>query len=233
MKKYLVIALLILSIGLLLAVDSAPSATVGYFKNNSPINSWMPISIPFSDTDMSVDTIMGDQFLEGDAVADIGSGVSTTYNGDPYFVWDGGLLNFEYGRAYWITRMDDHPTIDYFIMGTVNPQECPITIDGNPNPEPGSYAWTPFALNEARTVPISSLPIIGVNDGDGIADIETGASTTYAGDPYFVWDGALTEIEPTHAYWYTRASATGFSWTYIPAERQNSSTPTFKTTTKK
>ena len=207
MNRVFFILMLIFSIGMLLATESQPSATVGYFKLTAETNSWSAISIPFSNPDMSVASNMGMSFGDQDMVAEVNYGTSTTY-WDGYG-WDGDLANFEYGKAYWLNRVMGNATMDYYIMGTVNPQ--PVTIDIQAN------NWTAFALNEAASTPISALTIGGALDQDMIADINTGLSTTYW-DGYG-WDGDLQELLPTHAYWYATTGSVGFSWSY-PNERQ-------------
>jgi len=165
---------------------------------------------------MSVTTLIGSQFGDQDIIADIASGLSTTYYGDPDYVWYGDLVDFEYGKAYWITRAATNPATDYYLMGTVNPQAVTISIAGN--------AWTPFALNECRSIPVENLPIAGMVDQDFIADIASGLSTTYYGDPDFIWYGDLLTIDPTRAYWYF-SNGTSFDWTYTPAARQATVSP--------
>lgn len=203
-----------MSIVVLLAVESDPSATVGYFKKTVASNSWVPFSLPFGYSDLSILTVIGDQsFADGDQIADIELGTSTTYYDG--FGWFGDLEYLSYGRAYWITRAMTNPQMDVFVLGTVDPHAVTVTVVGN--------AWTPFGLNEARSIAILDLPITGAVDGDQIADIELGTSTTYYDG--FGWFGDLEYLEPIHAYWYVTLNPTGFSWTYTPGARDNVITP--------
>jgi hypothetical protein len=222
MKRYLFILLLIVSIGLLVAVESDPSATVGYFKKSVASNSWDVISLPFNYTYTSVDSIFGNQFAQDDIVQDVYTGTNTTYYEG--WGWFGDLTDLSTGAAYWVNRAEANAGFDYFIMGTVNPQAVTVTV--NPN------GWSCFSLNEAAPVLIENLPIIDAIQDDVIQDIYTGTNTTYYEG--WGWFGDLLQIDPTHAYWYNTANLTGFSWTYPPARngaRDTVTAPTRSRTT--
>jgi len=213
MKKYLMLTLLILSIGMILAVDSAPSSTVGYFKKSVAGNSWAAFSYPFYSSNDSIQYILGDQFSEGDAITDMRTSLGAEYFDG--FGWYGDMQVITPGTTYWIARGESNPTTDYFLMGTVDPQIVDYTFPAG--------AWTAFALNEARDIAISTLPITGVTEGDAISDIGTGFGTEYF-DGYG-WYGDLEFIEPTHAYWYSSNSASDINWTYDPGARTATPTP--------
>ncbi len=200
MKKILLIMTLIVSLSILMAVESAPSETVGYFKKSVAGNSWNVLSLPFAYGSLDVNMVLGDQFADGDLVQDITTGNNTTYYDG--FGWFGDLEFLEYGVGYWVYRFN--AATDYFVLGTVDPQSLTLTVT------PG---WSVFALNEARDIAIFDLPITGAMDGDLIQDITTGNNTTFYDG--FGWFGDLEFMEPTQAYWYYTTGA-GFSWTYNP-----------------
>jgi hypothetical protein len=215
MKRFILPLLILLFVGSLFAVESAPSEVVGYFKLSSPSNTWTPLSLPFDYVDMAVTEVIGDQFSDMDEIYDILTATSTTYYDG--FGWFGDLENMEYGKVYWMRKVDTNPTADYFVLGKVDPNTVTVTVNGN--------SWTPFALNEAADVPLESLFDTVAADGDEIYDISTALSTTYYEG--FGWFGDLEFITPTHGYWYNRTAGTGFSWTYNPT-RSNSIAPSFQ-----
>lgn len=224
MKKFILPLLLLLAIGMLAAVESAPSDVVGYFRKNINSGSWQAICMPFAYADLSVGSVVGDQFNEGDVLMDINSGLSTTYY-DGYG-WDGELTDIAYGNAYYVNRQAAGPAT-YYLLGKVDPQGFSKTINGN-----GSY--TAFGLNEAAVVPVAvgdhpfgTHPV----EGDVILEIDTGLTTTYYEG--YGWDGELLEIAPAVGYYYNRAvGASSFLWVYTPT--RNATQPSlFNTRSKK
>jgi len=208
MKKILLPLLLILAVGMLAAVESEPSEVVGYFKLTAESNFWTPVSLPFDYGDLSVANVIGD-FGDQDAIYDIATFASSVYYEG--FGWFGDLENLEYGKVYFINRVETNPTFNYYILGKVDPNPVTVTFTGN--------YWTPFALNEATNIPLSSLTFSGAVDGDEIYDISTMASTVYYEG--YGWFGDLENIEPTHGYWYNRVGAAGYTWTYTPTRSNN------------
>lgn len=209
MKKFILPLLLLLAIGMLAAVESEPSAVVGYFKKTVTDGGWQAISLPFAYTDLSVGSVLGDQFMEPDAIVDINLGSATTY-WDGYG-WDGELTDVEYGAGYYLNRVSGNGSNTYYLMGTVNPQGFSKLILGN-------GAYTAFGMNDAAPVAIAvEASPFGANpvDGDFVTEIDTGLSTTYW-DGYG-WDGELAELQPTYAYYYTTTvGGTSFNWVYTP-----------------
>jgi len=207
MKKLILPLLLLLGISMLLAVESAPSDVVGYFKKNIGDGAFQAIALPFAYTDLSVGAVMGDQFGENDAVQDINTGSSTNYFSG--FGWFGGLEFMQYGAGYFVNRASGNLATDYYLLGKVDPQALTVTIAG-------TGAYTGFGLNEAAPVTLTDA-LFGTNetDGDNIQEIDTGASTAYFDG--FGWFGGLESFAPTYAYFYsTAATAPGFTWNYTP-----------------
>ena len=102
MKKFILPLLLILTVGMLAAVESEPSEVVGYFKKNINDGGYQAFVLPFYYTSLAVSNIMGDQFAESDVISDITTGESTTYYSG--FGWFGALEKFMSGVLYTILR---------------------------------------------------------------------------------------------------------------------------------
>jgi hypothetical protein len=228
MSRYLFILLLIVSIGLLSAVESDPSETVGYFKLSVASNSWQTLSVPFYYTSLLVQDVIGDQFAQDDVIQDVYTGTNTTYYDG--FGWFGDLESLSYGSAYWVYRAGANPGMDYFVMGTVDAQ--PVTVHVYAN------GWSAFSLNDAAPILIENITIAGAAQDDVIQDVYTGTNTTYYDG--FGWFGDLVSIDPTHAYWYYTTTGTDFEFTYTPPARNGSAAQpvapdarTFKTTDSK
>jgi len=209
MKRCLFVMILIVSLGILFAVESDPSATVGYFKKSVTSGGWEAFSYPFYQTDMSIATLIGDQCMDQDMIVDIGTSFGTTYYDG--FGWFGDLEYLVPGSTYWLVRYEMNPGMDYYLMGTVDPQTVTVNIAAN--------SWSSFALNEARNVAIADLPITGMVDQDMIVDVGTSFGTTYYDG--FGWFGDLENIEPTHVYWFVTTSTSPISFTYVPGARQS------------
>lgn len=205
MKKFILPLLVLLFVGSLFAVESDPSEVVGYFKKTVVEGTVQAIALPFAYSDLSIASVIGDQFSDSDVLQEINVGTSTTYYDG--FGWFGELESLDYGYAYYIERVQGNPTADYYFMGKVDPQSFTIDIAGD-------AAVTAFGLNQAVAIPVDDL-LFGANpsDGDQIQEIDTGASSVYYDG--FGWFGELTEISPTYGYYYASApGAAGFSWTY-------------------
>jgi hypothetical protein len=215
MKKYLFLLVLVACIVALTAVESSPSSTVGYFKKSIASNTWDTMSLPFNYASLDPNAVFGPQFLEGDVLQDVGTGDNFTY----YTGFGFYPSNPDYypelliGAAYWVYRFPDNPNLDYYIMGTVDPQ--PVTVVVNAN------GWSCFSLNECREIDPNILVIPDVLEGDVIQDVGTGDNFTYypgfgfyPSNPDF-----YTTILPTHSYWFYTTSLTGYTWTYTPAAR--------------
>ena len=210
MKKNTLILLLILSLGILMAVESAPSESVGYFKKAVASDGWEAFSLPFGYPDLTPDAVLGTQFGDLDTVSDMATGENVFYIDG--VGWLGSIVDMVYGHAYWIYRDMANPALNYFLLGKVNPQIVSIHVSGD---DEGN--WAPFSLNEARLIDVNTLPITGVVDIDTIVDITTGENSFYIDG--VGWLGSLLYIEPTHAYWYNSLAALSYDWTYTPGAR--------------
>jgi len=191
---------------MLAAVESDPSEVVGYFKKAIADNQWQAIAIPFDYSDLSLNNVLGDQWLDNDYCMDI-----ETTDGASYVVgygWDGLLTTMTYGTAYYLNRYLGNGATNYYLLGTVDPNGFTKTIYGN-------GAWTPFGLNEAANVALSDA-LFGANEteNDYIMEINTTDGASYV--PDYGWDGLLTDIHPTEAYFYNTAGTSNFVWTYTP-----------------
>lgn len=218
MKKLILPLLLLLAISMLVAVESDPSAVVGYFKKTVADGAYQAIALPFAYGSLTVDAVMGAQYLDNDAVQNINSGVATTFILD--YGFDGELTDMTYGDGYFLNRAAGNGAGTYYLLGKVDPQAFTVTIWGN-------GAFTAFGLSESAPIAIlaEDHPFgIHPTDGDVVQEIDTGFSSTFI-DGYG-WDGELVEISPTFAYYYNSASGTSnFSWTYTPTRGRTVQTP--------
>jgi len=216
MKKYLFLLLIVMSFVTLLAVESDPSATVGYFKTTVAPGDWVPFGLPFGYDDLSCDAVLGTYFPAGVLVSDFVSGdYAEFYIMEGFTGWDGLYSGMAYGASYWLNN-PTATTFDFFIMGTVSPS--PLTIHVSGQDEQG---WSPFTLNEARPVDISTLEIGGAVDQDIISNLMTGEYAQY----YVIgeWEGwdnsSMPYIMPTQVYWYNSYADESFDWDYTPPSR--------------
>lgn len=205
MKKFILPLLVLLFVGSLFAVESAPSEVVGYFKKDIPAGGWGTLALPFGFDLLGINDVLAPQFGEEDFLLEINSGFSAAYY-DGYG-WDGELMDFSYGAGYYVNRSQFNGPLTYFIMGTVNPQPFTMVIP--------SGAYTAFGISDASPEAIQAEDHpFGANpaDGDFVLEIDTGLSTTfYEG---YGWDGELSELAPAQAYFYLGVN--GFTWNYVP-----------------
>ena len=224
MKKCLFFLLLIVSLSALIAVESDPSATVGYFKKSIASGGWEAFSLPFSYPVLSPDSVLGAQFGDLDMIIDMNSPFG---DNAMYLVgvgWIGTIVEMAYGNSYWISRDYANPTTDYFLMGKVDPHELNIHVSGL-----DEGGWSAFGLNEARPIDVNTLAITGVQDLDMIIDI----SSPFGDNAMYLdgigWIGTLTNINPTYGYWYNSGAAVSYNWTYTPAARSSNQPSTSRT----
>lgn len=213
MKKFILPLLLVLSLSMLIAVESEASDVVGYFKKSIPEGGWKSFVLPFAyaPESMTPTAIFGDQFADADQISEIREGIATDYI-DGYG-WYGDLETFDYGYGYYAVRADGNGPLDYFIMGKVDPQPFTTYFPTD--------SWSAFGLNEASDVYIADLFGTNPTDGDVLSDVDDGTASDYI-DGYG-WYGDLEIFEPTRAYFYvTSPDSPGFEWTYPPSETRQS-----------
>jgi len=213
MKRQLILLLFILSFAILIAAESAPSETVGYFRKSVSSGSWGTASLPFFYPSFLLSDILGDQYAADDVVQDVYTGTSANfYEG---YGWFGDLEELSYGAAYWVYRAPANPGLDYFLLGKVNPQ--PVTVYVN------ASGWSSFSLNIVSPALVFDLVIPDALADDVIQDVYTGTSANfYEG---YGWFGDLEYIMPTEGYWYYTTSATPFEWTYPSPSRGINNNP--------
>lgn len=225
MKKFILPLLLLLSLSMLIAVESEASDVVGYFKiaPTTGIQSGMryPFSIPFSYDDLEVNNVIGAGFNDEDYLEDLATGDNSFF----FDEWIGSLYEFSYGSAYWFERNANNDPMDFYLMGKVDPQPINFTMYGNTR--------TPFSLNEARNVPLNGPDFTylfpDAVDEDYIEDLDTGENAFFFGE----WIGDITDILPTHVYWYESHNSDDFYWTYDPSNPYGSPTRIYGSRNKK
>jgi hypothetical protein len=212
MKRYLLLILLIASLGMLAALDSDPSATVGYFKKSITPGGWEAFSLPFGYTDLTPNAVLGMQYGDFDQLTDIATNDNAIYLSD--VGWVGTISEMTPGHAYWLNRDSFSPSLDYFIMGTVDPTPAQLTI--HVSGSDGEGGWSAFGLNEAVSVDVNSLVMTGVVDFDMLINIKNGDNAIYLEG--VGWVGTLATIDPSQAYWVNSTAPVSFDW-YYPALR--------------
>ncbi len=224
MKKLILPLLLLVAFGMLAAVESDPSDVVGYFKRPIAAGGWEPFSLPFDYADLTVDTVLGTQFADMDAVSDMATGQNAIYLSGVGFVGD--LMTFEYGHAYWMSRDTGNGGTDFYLLGKVDPNPVTIQIAGD---DAGN--WAVFSLNEAAPVDLATLDMPNALDMDGISDVATGQNSLFITG--VGWVGDLLTIEPTHVFLYNSLSATSYPWTYTPTRSADNDNNQFQVNTKR
>jgi hypothetical protein len=229
----LILLLLLATLSLLLAVESAPSETVGYFKVGTlqedgsivPITPgrWTPVSVPFELTLKTAWQVFGDQFGYEDNVVDPYDGWGATYYGEyGWFYSQDDSLMMRPGHFYWVERNLNNESFNFFVMGNVNPQPFTLEMKGQ-----NFGGWTPFALNESVPISVYGLGIPNLvadfdnNVYDQIVDVSDGSGATYYGE--YGWYDTVGNndysIKPSHGYYFFSNNADNYSWTYTPGAR--------------
>lgn len=233
MKKFILPLLLLLAIGMLAAVESAPSEVVGYFKVSVPTGSWTSVSVPFQITNGTPLNIFGDNWDSTvdyeitDQILDPYSLQVTNFYSDGATFWDNTDPSFvSPGHIYWINRTQPQTSTDLYIMGKVDSQPFTLTMNGL-----AVGGWTPFSVNDAAPIDPN---LLGFNvtqpDWDnGIYDLIFCVTdlriAEYWGVEYGGWnasDGLPFTIEPTKAYYYYSNQTADWNWSFVPI--RNSST---------
>jgi len=178
-----------------------------------------PVSIPFAYDDLSVDNVLADQFANQDVIQEANVGYATTYLDG--FGWFGDLVEFAYGGAYNVLREADNGNLDYYLLGTVDPQ--PISI-----PFAGNGQWTAFSLNEATGIGLTeNFFNNSSNSSDQLQESAEGLLTTYIDG--FGWFGDLETLEPTTTFsYYVVQGAPGFTFNYPSGRGLSQPNPSFR-----
>jgi len=248
MKKCLFLLLLLVSLSMLLASESSPSETVGYYKIGTvqedgsiiPITPgrFTPVSVPFGLTLKGAWEVFGNQFGYEDNIVDPYNGWGGTYYGEWGWFYNQteaiDSLMMMPGHIYWIERNSNNESFNFYLTGKVDPQPFTLTMRGQ-----AGGGWTPFALNESVPVSVYNLGIPNLigdwenNMFDMIVDVTDGSGATYYGE--YGWFDALSNndymIKPTHAYYFFSNYDDpdegnlfdSFSWTYTPQAARNNS----------
>jgi hypothetical protein len=232
MKKFILPLLLLLAIGMLAAVESDPSAVVGYFKVSVPQDSWVSVSYPFEIVSGTPTAIFGDNWdstVDYEVTDMLFDPYSLTtanyYNG---FGWDPNEDTYvQAGHWYWINRTQPQANTDVYLVGKVNPQPISLTMNGQ-----GLGGWTPFAINDAAPISPELLGFVQTEPDwdngiyDNIFCVTDNRMADYWGPEYGNWvaaDGLPFLIEPTKTYLYYSNQASNWTWEYPSAK---SYTPT-------
>ena len=231
MKKFLILGIMVLFLGSLIALESGPSETVGFFKIGVPAG-YTAFSVPLKVYVGGVETlalsdILGDQLTGGmafnsDKVWDITAGTFAWYNtGTSTWV---GFTDFIDGHAYYVENK--HAAIDLYLSGTVVEEACDY----------GTMAvgYNAFSVNSAKEISLDDLDLLssGFTGGmafnsDKIWDITAGTFAWY-NTGTSTWVG-FTTVTPTHSY-YVENKHTAFAWVYDPLSREDGKyfTPVYK-----
>jgi len=219
MKRTIITVLLVLSVTFLIALESPPSETVGFFKLSVNSGSFIAISEPFmpldldSGGDMDLIEVLGTQWGNFDKCYDMQTGsIGTFLTSSNTWVGALAMVPYDLSHTYWIERNSGNPDFDFYLVGEVNPATVTYAI--------GADGYTAFGLNECSVIALADLgfPAGELQNLDKIYDMQNGEIATYLTSSSS-WVGVLngTGITPTHTYWLETTSGTGFSWTYTPA----------------
>lgn len=224
----LVLFLLMLSVPVF-ALESEPSETVGYVRVDANIG-YTYFSLPFEFYDdsttpvetLDLDYIVGDQltggnFLTGDRVIEIGSGLYAYLN-DGTGLWTGGLTDFTDNKAYQFKIHSSHDSSDVYLAGKVVQETQTVGTCG--------VGYTFLSIREAGEVSVSELDLLtsGFTGGnflnsDRLIEVDTG-SYAYYNTGTSSWAGSLTNIYPGKVYQIkVQSGHAGFDWIYDPLTR--------------
>lgn len=229
MKKALVLLVLALLAGSLMAVESAPSATVGFIKFNVTDGNITALTMPFAvaDTDNSgawepQDALGTNGYTDGDSFIDITDGIGTDYYAG--FGWDSsaGLSTLTLGHAYFMNRGAGNGNLTFYLSGTVNPVPVTYTIVGG--------GLTSMGFNSCSAIPLTDINPANLAEGDTFIEINSGNGADYY-DGYGWYSDSMTTTTPGEAYYINSSYPTDYSWTYTPGTTR-SSARTSRTATK-
>lgn len=238
MKKVLIFGILVLFLGSLFALESDPSATVGFVQISSPANFYTALGLPLEVDGQMASVVFSDgagvPYITGganpvfsDQIQQVGGGGTAWYNSGTS-TWVGDFA-VDVTKAYLAVIRPANPAADIYICGTVD-NTTVVVYD----PIPANF-YTAIGFREAGSaVMISNIGLLtagflgGANPvfSDQIQQIGGGGTAWYnSGTSTWVGDFALT---PGKAYLLViRNGHTGLAAYSYPASGADN-IPTFK-----
>ena len=208
----------------LMAAESDPSETVGFYKIDAPGGVFTPYALPFTFYDnthtqtWSLDDIIGTQLTAGmafnaDKLWDINEGWTAylAMSG----LWTGTLADsmFRLGHAYYI--QNKHADQEVYLAGTVDQSVADYGLM--------DMGFNPVGVREAGNVLLDDIDLLssGFTGGmafnsDKIWDLNNG-TTSYYNTISSSWVGFDT-LTIGHAY-YIQVKNTPFTWVYDPGSK--------------
>ena len=230
--KRLIATIVILTFAVaLMATESDPSETVGFYKIDADIG-YTPFALPFTfyianptpppsimET-MELDDIIGDQLTAGmafnaDKLWDINEGW-TAYLNQVTGLWTGTLADsaFTLGHAYYIENKQASSQ-EVYLAGTVDQSVADYGLM--------DMGFNPVGVREAGNVLLDDIDLLssGFTGGmafnsDKIWDLNNG-TTSYYNTMSSSWVGFDT-LTIGHAY-YIQVKNTPFTWVYDPGSK--------------
>jgi len=235
MKKVFVFSILVLFLGSLLALESGPSAVVGFVKVNAPANFYTALGLPLEVDGQMVSTVFSDgagvPYITGgpnpvasDQIIQIG-GSAAWYNSNTS-AWVGDFA-VDVTTAYYAVIRAAHPAIDIYICGLVD-----NTTVVNYAVIPANF-YSAIGFREAGSaVMISNIGLLtagfqgGANPVFSDQIIEIGGSAAWYNTNTSSWMGDFA-LTPGKAYYLViRSGHTGLASYSYPASGADN-LPTF------
>jgi len=232
MKKIALIFLLGSLLGLLCALESDPSETVGYVRIT--VNEgYTAFGLPFTftndlgDESYAINDVIGDQLTGGnfifqsDQIIDIFDGASSWYS-NPALSWDPNMT-LDTEHSFYAKVLSGHGTQDVYLAGRVEPEIIVYSTMMNPG-------YNPVGIKEAGVVGVEDLDLVesGFTGGnfifqsDQLIDINTGFVAWYKSSDS-TWQSSLTQVEPGAGYFIKVLTGhSAFTWTYDPTDNSRS-----------
>lgn len=231
MKNSVFIILMLFLSYTLTALESDPSATVGYVRVDADIG-YTYFSLPFTFYDnaptpvetLDLDDIIGTQltggsYFTGDRIIELGTG-NFAYLDIGTDLWTGGLSDFTDNMAYQFKVHTSHDTADVYLAGKVVQETQTVGICG--------IGYTFIGIREAGEIAVSALDLLtsgflGGNQftSDRLIELGTG-DFAYYNTGTTSWAGSLTNIYPGKVYQVkVHTSHSGFTWLYDPLTRES------------
>ena len=231
MKNSVFIILMLFLSYTLIALESDPSATVGYVRVDADIG-YTYFSLPFTFYDSSptpvetldLDDIIGTQLTggnlaTGDRIIEIGTGIYAYLNSGTN-LWTGVLSDFTDNMAYYFKVHTFHDTADVYLAGKVVQETQTVGTCG--------IGYTFVSIREAGEIAVSALDLIisgflggNLASSDRLIEADTGYYAYY-NTGTSSWAGSLTNIYPGKVYLIKVHTAhSGFTWLYDPLTRES------------